>query len=115
MIASAILVAIGTLLFLFRFPVVGIAIVLYAAGNGIGSIARGTLPLALFGPARYPALMGRLGFPIMMAMAAAPFAGAAAFQSGGADWTLGMLGALALINVLLVALLWHMSRPTRAV
>src|SRR6266851_3967613 len=110
MIASAMLVAVGTLPFLFRFPFVGVAIVLYAAGNGIGSIARGTLPFALFGPARYPALMGRLGFPIMMAMAAAPFAGAIAFQSGGADWTLGMLATLALINVLLVGLLWRLSR-----
>jgi len=114
MIASATLVAVGTLLFLLRFPFVGIAIVLYAAGNGIGSIARGTLPLALFGPARYPALMGRLGFPIMMAMAASPFAGAIAFQRGGADWTLGMLAVLALINMVLVALLWRLSRPVRA-
>jgi len=110
MIASATLVTFGTLLFLFRFPFVGMAIVLYAAGNGIGSIARGTLPLALFGPARYPALMGRLGFPIMMAMAAAPFAGAVAFQWGGPDWTLGMLTALALGNVMLVAVLWRLSR-----
>jgi MFS family permease len=113
MIASAVLVAVGTLLFLFRFPFVGVAIVLYAAGNGIGSIARGTLPLALFGADRYPALMGRLGFPIMMAMAAAPFAGAIAFQSGGADWTLETLTALALINVLLVGALWWLSRAAR--
>jgi predicted MFS family arabinose efflux permease len=113
MIASAVLVAIGILLFLFRFPVLAVAIVVYAAGNGIGSIARGTLPLALFGPARYPTLMGRLGLPIMIAMAAAPFAGAMAFQSGGPDWTLGMLAALALINVLLVALLWRQNRHAR--
>ena len=110
MIGSAILVAAGTLLFLLRFPFVGVAIVLYAAGNGIGSIARGTLPLALFGPARYPTLMGRLGLPIMMAMAAAPFGGALTFQVGGADWTLGMLAALALVNAVLVALLWLLSR-----
>jgi hypothetical protein len=113
MIASAMLVAVGMLLFLFRFPFVGVAIVRYAAGNGIGSIARGTLPLALFGPASYPALMGRLGFPIMMAMAAAPFVGAIAFQLGGADWTLGMLATLALVNVLLVAMLWRLSHFAR--
>jgi len=84
-----------------------------AAGNGIGSIARRTLPLALFGPARYPVLMGRLGLPIMIAMAASPFAGAVVFQAGGADWTLGMLAALASINVLLVAALWRSSRAAR--
>src|SRR4029077_6566296 len=49
------------------------AVVLYASGNGIGTIARGTLPLALFGPARYPALMGRIARPIMFAMALSPF------------------------------------------
>jgi hypothetical protein len=113
MIASAVLVAAGTLLFLLRFPFLGIAIVLYAAGNGIGSIARGTLPLALFGPNRYPALMGRLSLPIMMAMAASPFAGAFAFEMGGADWTLDTLNALALLNVVLVALLWYLSRSNR--
>jgi hypothetical protein len=114
MIASAVLVAGGTVLFLLRFPFVGVAIVLYAAGNGIGSIARGTLPLALFGPARYPALMGGLGLPIMMAMATAPFAGALAFQVGGADWTLRILSALALLNLVLVALLWYLSHSGRS-
>jgi hypothetical protein len=54
--------------------------------------------------------MGRLGSPIMIAMAASPFAGAIAFQAGGADWTLGMLAALAVINVLLVTLLLRHSR-----
>jgi predicted MFS family arabinose efflux permease len=113
MVASATLVAAGILLFLLHFSNVGIAIVLYAAGNGIGSIARGTLPLALFGPRRYPQLMGRLGLPIMVAMAVAPFAGARAFQLGGADWTLGMLAFLATFNVPLVILLWRDSRLLR--
>jgi hypothetical protein len=31
-------------------------------------------------------------------------------RNGGADWTLGLLAALALINVLLVGLLWRLSR-----
>jgi hypothetical protein len=57
--------------------------------------------------------MGRLGLPIMVAMAAAPFAGAFAFEAGGADWTLSMLRALALLNVVLVALLWYLSRSYR--
>lgn len=114
LIASAVLVAAATLLMLFGFPVVALAIVLYAGGSGIGSIARGTVPLALFGAARYPALAGRLGRPIMIAMAASPFVGAIAFRSGGADWTFGLLAALAVSNVVLVALLWHLSLPAQA-
>ncbi|WP_245479670.1 hypothetical protein [Hansschlegelia zhihuaiae] len=35
-----------------------VAVVLYAAGNGVWSIARGTVPLALFSAARYPVVMG---------------------------------------------------------
>ena len=113
MIASSVLVALGALLFLFRFPFLALAVVFYASGNGIGTIAKGTLPLALFGAARYPALVGRLGLPVMVAMAAAPFVGAIAYRLGGADWTLLILSGLALANVLLVALLFHLSRGAR--
>jgi hypothetical protein len=37
-----------------------VAVVLYAAGSGVWSIARGIVPLALFGPARYPVVIGQL-------------------------------------------------------
>lgn len=112
MTASVTLVLIGALLLLSTFPLVGLAIVFYAAGNGIGSIARGTLPLALFGPSRYPVLMGRLALPLMIAMAAAPFAGAWAFQFG-AQWTLRLFVALATANALLVLFLWRLVRTRR--
>jgi hypothetical protein len=87
------------------FPIMALAIVLYGAGNGIGSVARGTVPLALFGAERYPALMGRLGFPLMMAMAVAPYLGGLAFQKGGAELTLVLVTAIALVNVVLVGAL----------
>jgi hypothetical protein len=102
MIASAVLVAISAVMLLAGFPLVALAIVLYGAGNGIGSVARGTLPLALFGAERYPVLMGRLALPLLVAMAVSPYLGGLAFQRGGADATLGMLAALALTNVALV-------------
>jgi hypothetical protein len=51
----------SALMLLFRFPVVALALALYGAGNGIGAVARGTVPLALFGAERYPVLMGRPG------------------------------------------------------
>ena len=110
MIASVVLVALGASLFLISSSLFAAAIILYASGNGIGTIARGTLPLALFGPERYPALMGRIARPIMFAMALSPFLGAVAFQLGGAAWTFMMLLVLAISNVVLVATLWAMSR-----
>jgi hypothetical protein len=105
MIASTVLVAIGSLWLLVDAPLVVIAIVLYGTGNGIGSVARGTLPLALFGPERYPALVGRLALPILLAMALSPFVGAVAFKAGGASLTLVILVSLAVTNMLLVLVL----------
>jgi MFS family permease len=113
MTASVALVLLGALLLLTHFPFVALSIVFYASGNGIGSIARGTLPLALFGPARYPVLMGRLAMPIMIAMAVGPFAGAWVFQFG-AQWTLLILTALASVNVVLVASLWILLLRSRS-
>jgi MFS family permease len=114
MTASALLTAIGALLLLFFSPFAALAIVLYASGNGIGSIARGTLPLALFGAARYPVLMGRLALPLLIAMSIAPYIGALALESGGPNSTIAIIAALALTNVLLIALLWRTTRGLRA-
>jgi predicted MFS family arabinose efflux permease len=104
-VASAVLVATAALLMFSNFSIVALAIVLYGAGNGIGSVARGTVPLALFGPHRYPLLMGRLGFPLLVAMAVSPYLGGLAFQKGGADLTLAVVTAIALANVLVAGVL----------
>jgi MFS family permease len=45
----------------------------YGAGNGMITIARGTLPLAIFGPAGYGLRNGLLSVPARLAVSAAPF------------------------------------------
>lgn len=45
---------------------------LHGAGNGILTIARGTVPLAIYGPVNYGYRLGILGAPSRMAQAAAP-------------------------------------------
>ncbi len=45
---------------------------LYGMSNGILTINRGTLPMAIFGPAGYAALIGWLAVPVLLAQAAAP-------------------------------------------
>jgi hypothetical protein len=45
---------------------------LYGMSNGILTINRGTLPLAIFGPHGYAALIGWLAVPVLLAQAAAP-------------------------------------------
>ncbi|MCE4226269.1 MFS transporter [Methylobacterium sp. C25] len=100
------LVALGVGILAAGVPAVGIALVLYGAGNGIYSIARGTVPLVLFGPERYPALVGRLARPSLIAQAVAPSLGAAALSLGGANTAYGLLAALAVTNVAFACALW---------
>jgi hypothetical protein len=45
---------------------------LHGAGNGILTIARGTLPLAIFGPNNYAYRLGIIGAPSRIAQALAP-------------------------------------------
>jgi MFS family permease len=48
--------------------------IFFGLGNGILTIARGTLPLAIFGPQDYGYRLGIIGAPARMAQAAAPLA-----------------------------------------
>jgi MFS family permease len=83
--------------------------ILHGAGNGILTIAKGTLPLALFGPQGYGARQGWLMMPARVAQAAAPFLFGIALDSWGADalWLSGGVG-LAAFGALVVL----RARPT---
>jgi hypothetical protein len=52
----------------------GVFAVFHGAGNGVLTISRGTLPLAIFGPQNYAYRLGIIGAPARMAQAAAPLA-----------------------------------------
>jgi MFS family permease len=52
----------------------GVFAIFHGAGNGILTIARGTLPLAIFGPLNYGYRLGIIGAPARLAQAAAPLA-----------------------------------------
>ncbi|TPN57297.1 MULTISPECIES: MFS transporter [unclassified Mesorhizobium] len=97
--ASVAFVAIGVSALWVGMPIVPLALAFYGAGIGLESIARGTLPLALFGSNGYAQLMGRLAMPSLIAQAAAPSIGALLLQRFGAYGTLATLTGLALINV----------------
>jgi MFS family permease len=95
-------VAIGVSALWMGMPIVPLALAFYGAGIGLESIARGTLPLALFGASGYARLMGRLAMPSLIAQAAAPSMGALLIEQAGAHGMLAVLSALALVNVVLV-------------
>jgi hypothetical protein len=110
MVASVALVAAGVILLVVGFPILALALALYGAGNGIGSIAKGTLPLALFGPFGYASLMGKLAMPSLLAQALSPSIGAILIEWGGTDAALRLLAGLACLNLGLVGLLWLTAR-----
>jgi MFS family permease len=64
-VGAAILAALGS-------PAAPLFALLHGAGNGLLTIARGTVPLALFGPVGYGARTGLLGAPARAAQALAP-------------------------------------------
>jgi hypothetical protein len=110
MIGSCMLMALGLILLAARVPVLPLIILVYGAGYGISWIGRGTLPLALFGPERFPRLMGKLAFPSLIVQALAPSAGAFLIEANGIPVTIGVLTALAIVNVVLIGGLWALSR-----
>lgn len=105
-LASTIFVATGVGLLWLGMPTVAAALIFYGAGIGIESIARGTLPLAVFGERHYPAIMGRIAMPSLIGQAASPSLGALLIDGLGATNALAVLFAVALVNVLLVGLLF---------
>ena len=78
--------------------------ILHGAGNGILTIAKGTLPLVLFGPHGYGARQGWLMIPARFAQAVAPFAfGLAVVRWGsGALWLSTAIGVAAFAALLAI-------------
>ena len=68
------LVAAFALLLLLHFsaPLAACFAVMYGMANGLMTIARGTVPLALFGASGYGRLVGRIGGPFLVVQAVAP-------------------------------------------
>lgn len=115
LVASALLVAVGLAMLAGAPEIAAAGIVLYAMGSGIRSIARGTVPMALFGREGYAVLMGRLAMPTLIAQSASPFLGAWLLDGFGATTTLAVLFGAAVLNILLVlALLPIAARLPRA-
>ena len=68
------LVAAFALLLLLHFsaPLAACFAIMYGMANGLMTIARGTVPLALFGASGYGRLVGRIGGPFLVVQAVAP-------------------------------------------
>ena len=85
-------------------PAAALFAILHGAGNGILTIAKGTLPLVFFGAQGYGARQGWMMVPARVAQALAPFLFGLAVDRWGAGalWLSGALGLIAFVVLLLL-------------
>jgi MFS family permease len=105
-LTSTLLVAIGVAALWAGLPILALPLIVYGAGIGLESIARGTLPLVLFAGPAYAATMGKLAMPSLVAQAAAPSIGALLLSVVGVGGTLATLTLVAILNFGLACAIW---------
>ncbi|CAN5253407.1 MFS transporter [soil metagenome] len=94
---------VGAIAFMvFGAPAAAAFVCLHGLGNGILTIAKGTLPLVLFGPVGYGRRQGVLMVPARVAQAAAPWLFGIALDrvGAGALWFTSAIGVAALVALL---------------
>jgi MFS family permease len=103
---------IGAALLAIFGPVVAIPFVLlHGAGNGMLTIARGTLPLALFGPAGYGLRTGILSAPARILQGGAPLLFGIVLDGAGPRAALLLSGTLTGLSFLALLSLSPVRRP----
>lgn len=75
----------------------GLFAIAYGISVGLSSIVRGTVPLQLFGPAGYGAMLGKLSAPGLVVKAAAPLVCAVLIERAGLMPTAGLMVLLSLL------------------
>lgn len=84
----------------FSAPAAAAFAIIFGGSNGLITIARGAVPLALFGASGYGRLMGRLAFPFLLVQSAAPLVMAAVIDGASDKAALALacaFGAVALV------------------
>lgn len=107
MVAAVVLMAGGLALLPGELSLTALALLLYGAGNGIMTIAKGTLPLVLFDVRDYALIMGRLATLPLLIQALAPTIGALLLDWGGSALMLTVLLGAAVANL---GLTWSLHR-----
>lgn len=92
-------------LIIFGAPAAILLPLLHGVGNGILTIAKGTLPLVIFGPQGYGLRQGLLMVPARIAQASAPFLFGVLIEKWGIAslWATGLLGLISVSALLLLA------------
>src|SRR5690242_18244604 len=86
-------------------PTAAVFAVIFGAANGLVTIARGTLPLALFGAAGYGRVVGRIAGPFLLIQSAAPLVVAYVIERASDALALALMAAFALTSFACFAIL----------
>lgn len=74
-------------------------VILFGLTNGLMTISRGTVPLALFGPSGYGGVIGRIAGPSLVLQAAAPLAIAFAAERASDPAALSIVAGMAALSL----------------
>jgi len=86
-------------IFGFSTAVAVVFAIMFGAANGLVTIARGAVPLALFGPAGYGRNVGRIAGPSLIVTAVAPVVLAFVSERASDAAALGLAAALAVVSL----------------
>src|SRR6266478_9171906 len=113
--AVAMLLAAFALIALFGLSAAAAAsfAVMFGMANGLLTIARGAVPLALFGPAGYGHIVGRIGGPYLAMQAIAPFVLAFVAERASDAAVLAVTAAFAAISFIGFAAMRRPKNMTR--
>ena len=86
-------------------PVAALFAIMFGAANGLLTIARGTLPLALFGATGYGHMIGRIAGPFLLIQAVAPLVLAFVAEHLSDPAALALTAAFAMVALACLALI----------
>lgn len=104
----------AAVLALYGGPAAAVFVVLHGMGNGVLTIAKGTLPLAVFGPVGYGARTGLISAPSRLLQATAPFLFGLVLEGGGVAWALWLTAGCCLAAFVALMLLRAVPQPGAA-
>lgn len=104
----------AAVLALYGGPAAAVFVVLHGMGNGVLTIAKGTLPLAVFGPVGYGARTGLISAPSRLLQATAPFLFGLVLEGGGVTWALWLTAGCCLAAFVALVLLRAVPQPVAA-
>ncbi|WKW46891.1 MFS transporter [Myroides sp. JBRI-B21084] len=109
-VISAIAIFTGLVLLLISPKIAFLGVIVFGLGNGMRSILKGTLPLAIFGQKGYAVILGKLAGLPLIAQAVTPFIGGFVIQQFNSSVYICLLAVLALVNIILVVLVKKLTK-----